>query len=349
MDWKTLIDRAKNHYQKGLPFVIYKKPNATIIQSFFQKKDTVYPCDYSENGFVFAPFSKEHPTFFLPQKESDYLEVTISKQTPISINSKTIIGNNKHAEDDHIHLVTKGIKAIEKQEFRKVVLSRKEEVTLADFDVFTYFQNLTSHYSSAFVYLWYHPKTGFWTGATPEQLVSATKDSFYTMALAGTQLYEQGKEAVWHSKELDEQQIVTDYIVSKLKAIVKDVKTSKVKTVRAGNLLHLQTDINGNLGATPFKKIVQQLHPTPAVCGFPAEKAQKFITENEPYNREYYTGFLGEIDLKNTSQLFVNLRCMKFHKNTASVYVGGGITASSDPQKEWEETVYKLGTIAGLF
>ncbi len=347
MDWKALIDKAKNYYQKELPFVIYKKPNATVIQSFFQKTDEIYSCNYLEEGFVFAPFSKEHQTFFLPRKESDYFEISLPKRTEISINNRTII-SNKNTENQHINLVEKGIKAIEQQEFKKVVLSRKEEITLTDFEVFVYFEKLVSHYASAFVYLWYHPKTGYWIGATPEQLVSATQESFYTMALAGTQLYEQGKKAVWQSKELEEQQIVTDYIVSKLKAITKEVKTSKVKTVRAGNLLHLQTDINGNLGTIPFKEIVQQLHPTPAVCGFPTEKAQKFIKENESYDREYYTGFLGEIDLQNTSQLFVNLRCMKFHENVASVYVGGGITTSSDPRKEWEETVHKLGTIAGL-
>ncbi len=348
MNWDLLINKAKKHYQKELPFVIYKKPNATAVQSFFQKTDVIYSCHYSEDGFVFAPFSKGHQAFFLPRKESDCFEIPLPKQIEISINNRTIT-SNKNAENQHINLVKQGIKAIEQQEFKKVVLSRKEEIFIDDFEVFEYFQKLVLHYASAFVYLWYHPKTGYWIGATPEQLVSATKESFYTMALAGTQLYEQGKKAVWQSKELEEQQIVTDYIVSKLKAIIKEVKTSKVKTVRAGNLLHLQTDVNGNLGTTPFKEIVQQLHPTPAVCGFPTEKAQKFIKENEPYNREYYTGYLGEINLKNTSQLFVNLRCMKFHENIASVYVGGGITASSDPRKEWEETVYKLGTIVGLF
>ncbi len=347
MNWNLLIDKTKKHCQKELPFVIYKKPNAIVVQSFFQKTSASYSCNYLEDGFVFAPFSKEHQTFFLPRKESDCFEIPLPKQTEISTNNRTVT-SNKNAENQHINLVEKGIKSIEQQEFQKVVLSRKEEILLADFDVFTYFQKLVSHYASAFVYVWYHPKTGYWIGATPEQLVSATKESFYTMALAGTQLYKEGEEAVWQSKELEEQQIVTDYIVSKLKAITKEVKTSKVKTVRAGNLLHLQTDINGNLGVTSFKEIVQQLHPTPAVCGFRTEKAQKFIKENESYDREYYTGFLGEIDLKNTSQLFVNLRCMKFYENTASVYVGGGITASSDPRKEWEETVHKLGTIVGL-
>ena len=91
--------------------------------------------------------------------------------------------------------------------------------------------------------------------------------------------------------------------------------------------------------------LVDLLHPTPAVCGLPKEAAKQFILENENYNRSYYTGFLGELNMglqnKNDSHLFVNLRCMEIEKNEAYIYVGGGITKESNPEEEWEETVAK--------
>ena len=74
----------------------------------------------------------------------------------------------------------------------------------------------------------------------------------------------------------------------------------------------------------------------------PKELAKEFILKNENYHREYYTGFLGEINDK-TIDLFVNLRCMKLDANQkqVSLYIGGGITKDSNATLEWEETVAK--------
>ena len=83
------------------------------------------------------------------------------------------------------------------------------------------------------------------------------------------------------------------------------------------------------------------LHPTPAVCGLPKEEAKQFILDNELYNRDFYTGFLGELNLKGQTNLYVNLRCMQLKDNRISIYVGGGITADSNAENEWEETVIK--------
>ena len=66
-----------------------------------------------------------------------------------------------------------------------------------------------------------------------------------------------------------------------------------------------------------------------------------FILENEQYDREFYTGFLGELNIKRQSNLYVNLRCMQVLGNEISVYVGGGITVDNIPEKEWKETEAK--------
>jgi len=92
------------------------------------------------------------------------------------------------------------------------------------------------------------------------------------------------------------------------------------------------------------------LHPTPAVCGLPKKITKDFILNNEGYNREYYSGFLGEINKdfvskENNTDLFVNLRCMQITDNKAFIYVGGGITKDSIPENEWKETVNKSMTI----
>ena len=78
--------------------------------------------------------------------------------------------------------------------------------------------------------------------------------------------------------------------------------------------------------------------------------AYDFILKNEAYDREYYTGFLGpmnEGENKETN-LYVNLRCLKFEGGEVSIFVGGGITSESIPEAEWEETQHKCQTMMAL-
>ena len=205
------------------------------------------------------------------------------------------------------------------------------------------------------VYVWYHPKIGLWMGATPEILLELKNSDFKTMSLAGTQRFEEGKEVVWESKELEEQEIVTQFIKHQLNEISTDLKIDATETFKAGSLLHLRTKVEGKLNPkSSLKKLIEGLHPTPAVCGFPRDTAKAFILKNENYNREFYTGFLGEINLgyedtnDKKSHLFVNLRCMQIDNNTASIYVGGGITKDSIAKKEWQETVNKTATMKAV-
>ena len=197
-------------------------------------------------------------------------------------------------------------------------------------------------YRSAFVYCFHHPKIGTWLGASPEQLLKANVDSFETMALAGTQKVAGGETVIWQQKEQEEQQFVTDYIVSKLKEASAEIQVSEAYSVKAGTLWHIKTDISGVFGQElNLKKAIQLLHPTPAVCGVPKAISKAFIVANENYNRSFYTGFLGELNRNFASDLFVNLRCMQIENNQAHLYMGCGITKDSDPEKEWKESVNK--------
>jgi isochorismate synthase len=257
-----------------------------------------------------------------------------------------VANNDLVAQTNFQDLVGKGIQAIQNKEFQKVVVSRKESVALEHFDLGTTFKKLVAQYRSAFVYCLYHPKIGTWLGASPEQLLKATANSFETMALAGTQKDTGTATVSWPQKEQEEQQFVTDYIVSKLKDSGAQIQVSDAYSVKAGSLWHIKTDISGDFGpALDLQKAIQLLHPTPAVCGVPKAVSKAFIVANENYNRSFYTGFLGELNRDFVSDLFVNLRCMQIENNQAYLYMGCGITKDSDPEKEWKESVNKSMTM----
>jgi isochorismate synthase len=163
--------------------------------------------------------------------------------------------------------------------------------------------------------------------------------------LAGTKKIGGHFEPDWTSKEITEQEYVTEAITDCLQKVTSIIKISRTVTHRAGPVAHLRTDITGILkkGKATLDTISETLHPTPAVCGTPQKFAKEFILEKEGYDREFYTGFVGPVNRKDSNSfLFVNLRCAKIEEGMASFYVGGGITSDSIPESEWVETQNKL-------
>ncbi len=342
----SLVDKMALHYQQNLPFVVYSKPNSDTVLGLFQQNDTLFEVhDFTEKGFVFASFDgSQH--YIIPENESEQWSEDWIANNEITPQNDFDAKEDVSAQINFQQLVEKGIQAIQNNEFQKVVLSRRETVSVAHFDLVATFQKLVQQYRSAFVYCFHHPKIGTWLGASPEQLLKANADSFETMALAGTQKDTGAAEVIWQQKEQEEQQFVTDYIVSKLKAVSAEIQVSEAYSVKAGSLWHIKTDISGEFGQElDLKKAIQLLHPTPAVCGVPKAISKAFIVANENYNRSFYTGFLGELNRNFASDLFVNLRCMQIENNEAHLYMGCGITKDSNPEKEWKESVNKSMTM----
>jgi len=364
--FSEFMKRVEGHLSKELPFVVYRKPNSKEIIGILQKDNKLHhTSDYSENGFVFAPFNADRPTILMPLDE--LIKTEYDDIEKIAKGVDDILEGNVKAMEFHLNLVQKGVQQIKKGKFDKVVLSRKLEVDCLESPL-KIFERLISTYNSAFCYFWYHPKIGIWLGATPEILLRVENNKMTTMSLAGTKAYVKNENPTWGQKEYDEQLMVTNYIANALKDQVSSFKVGGVESIRAGNLWHLRTKITAVVHKN-LSHVLKALHPTPAVCGMPLPSAQKFIQEHENYDREYYTGFLGELNLKQEiertpssrnqenksyraiktkTELFVNLRCMQIVGKKAIVYVGGGITKGSVPEKEWEETVAKSKTILNI-
>ncbi len=345
-----LFLKVKIHQGQNLPFVLFCKPDSDKVVGVFQKNDHIYFLEtFEEKGFAFAPFDADEVPY-IPLEYSDvYVETVHSKNYFFEPKAPepNIIGKDFFEE-----LVSKSVEAIENKQFAKVVVSRREEVKIPNFDIQSTMRKMIYQYPNAYKYCFSHPKIGTWIGATPEQFLKTNGNAIKTVALAGTQLATNARDVVWGVKEKTEQQLVTDFIVGSLQDLIKEVTLSSPYSVKAGNLWHIKTDISASMRSKKFlKKVILALHPTSAVCGLPKQAAKDFIRKNEGYDREYYSGYLGELNIDFVTfktlqtDLFVNLRCMKVAAHKAQLYVGCGITKDSLPEAEYLETVNKSMTM----
>ena len=236
--------------------------------------------------------------------------------------------------------------------FRKIVLARQaDETTLQPIDPVELFHCACQLYPRMFIALVYTPQSGTWLTATPEILLEGSGCDWRTIALAGTmrledgQLDGEGENTTWSTKNIEEQRVVATYIAQCLEQFANDFREEGPRTVRAANLVHLRSDFTFTLPSDDrIGDLLQQLHPTPAVCGLPKREAFQFIIRNEYSPRRYYSGFMGPLQIPST-HLYVSLRCMNIEGNIYHLYAGGGLLRDSTLEQEWQETEAKLETM----
>lgn len=339
-----LEERLGKSLESGSAFVVFRPPGAASLTCLWESgfdARTDLPGE-----FVFVPFDPDQPGLVFNKPRGFHVDCA-SLPDGEAFEPVTLYTTPKRKEA-YVRNFKNVLKAIQSGEVTKVVLSRAEALPVQR-DPWSLFLRLQQRYASACCYWWYHPDTGHWLGATPELLISAEGDEVEIMSLAGTALAESDNQVKWSEKELKEQHLVTQYIEDLLRQYGKRLRIMGPETIQAGNLYHLRTILKAKIDLG-LDGLIRHLHPTPAVCGYPTQSAYRVIAEQEGYDREYYTGYFGirSTDPTLRTQLYVNLRCLKWTADSVTIYAGGGITESSDPESEWQETVNKTRTMLDI-
>lgn len=359
-EWNQLWNEAQQH---DAAIALWRLPNSET-RSFLIDTQGGHVTDSLdlqsfEPGFMAAPFVGN--PYFL---KAEYLFVSEVPSVHVSVKEVFPSKAGSPKKENFLYWVNASIQEIKAGNFQKVVLSRTDEEALgADYSTLHFFESLCQVYPNAFVSAFYIPSLRqTWICATPEVLVSLNHEGiFKTISLAGTQPVSTNvgqvtipHEARWSQKEIEEQAFVSRYIIECFKKIrLREYIENGPKTIQAGNLLHLKTEYIVDTKALNFPQLpgimLSLLHPTSAVCGTPKEAAIDWIKQAETHDREFYSGYLGPVNLNDEIYLFVNLRTVKVRKETngysATYYAGCGITEDSDPEKEWEETEMKCQTL----
>ena len=195
---------------------------------------------------------------------------------------------------------------------------------------------------------------GILLGASPELVLSCTDSRIWTFPLAGTIARgsdptsdtRAARALLSSGKDLAEHAHVSRAVVEALGRHVEDIEMpSGPQLVATPVVWHLGTPIEGVLreGRSPLE-LLYDLHPTPAVCGWPSTPARDFITRCEGFDRGLFAGLIGWMDVNGDCEWALVLRAGVLHADRATMFAGAGIVAASDPTSELRETATKMMT-----
>lgn len=193
---------------------------------------------------------------------------------------------------------------------------------------------------------------GTFLGASPERLVEVAGRRFRTIALAGTAARADdpdddvllGASLQGSEKDREEHAVVVAMLRETLAPVATTMRIDDgPRVIRLPTVQHLATDITGALrDGVDILDLVDRLHPTPAVGGWPRIAALELLEEQERLDRGWYAGPIGWVDANGDGAFDVGIRSGVVAAHRVSLFAGCGIVADSEPDREWAESGLKL-------
>ena len=188
-------------------------------------------------------------------------------------------------------------------------------------------------------------------GATPELLFRRRQRALESEVIAGTRKRgstaaadeQLARELLSSDKDQREHDIVRKSIRQKLHKFVDQLSVDEqASLLRLARKQHLRSDVQGSLKSdVEDGMLLDRLHPTPAVGGYPTDNALPEIARIEPFNRGWYAAPIGWIG-SDDSEFAVAIRSGFLEGNTLSLFSGAGIVHGSEPAEEWQEVDNKI-------
>ncbi|PZP39056.1 MAG: aminodeoxychorismate synthase component I [Pseudopedobacter saltans] len=187
---------------------------------------------------------------------------------------------------------------------------------------------------------------------SPETFVTIKDKKIATFPMKGTidaSQLDADKTILDDPKEKTEQYIITDLMRNDLSIVAENVTVEKFRYLDRVETndkplyqvsSHIEGDIKKNFQDKPGT-IFSKLLPAGSICGAPKKKTVDIIQQVENHERGYYTGVWG---IFNGQQLdsCVIIRMIEKENNQLYFKSGGGITAASILEKEYQEMIDKI-------
>ncbi len=252
--------------------------------------------------------------------------------------------------------VEEALAAIGQGKLLKVVLARALELAAPHpVDPIRVLFHLRRGNSGARVFL-FEPTCGsVLLGAAPETLAACAHGVFHATAVAGSapagstpeETESLARSLLESQKDRREHSYAVDDIVERLRPLAEQLLIDPEPSVLAlPGIQHLESRIRARVRpGAHILDLLDALHPTPAVCGYPREAALEFLMRREVSRRGWYAGPVGWFDAHGNGMFLPALRSAISSGGRWRLFAGAGIVPGSEPSLEWRETTMKLGTV----
>lgn len=233
----------------------------------------------------------------------------------------------------------------------QIVLSRRLDCRLTA-DPFTVYRALRTINPSPYLFFLRLGTTTI-VGSSPEVLVRVEGDRVDLRPIAGThprgatEAEDREIEAALRAdpKERAEHVMLVDLgrnDVGRVSELGSVRVTEFLAVERYSHVMHLVSHVTGTRRAgTDALDVLQACFPAGTLTGAPKIRAMEIIDELEPTQRGPYGGAVGYVSYSGNLDSCITIRTVVCHGRRASIQVGAGIVADSDPKTEWLETVSK--------
>ena len=194
-------------------------------------------------------------------------------------------------------------------------------------------------------------------GASPELLAGLRGGAIRALGLAGSaprgstpeEDRALGEGLLRSAKDRIEHEIVVRALREGIAALGDGLQApNQPRLLRLHNIQHLATEVAARARpGVDALGLVQRLHPTPAVCGWPTASARAAIARHERFGRGWYAAPVGWIDGSGEGEFAVGLRSALIRGRRAWLFAGAGVTGDSDPPGELAEIELKLRPLTG--
>jgi len=249
--------------------------------------------------------------------------------------------------------VRRVLEAVRLGSLEKAVLARFLDVRFSrEVDVPRALGFLRSENPSAHVFL-FEPEAGHpFLGAAPELLAGLHSGRFSATAVAGSMArasdpIEDARRVErlrMSAKDQAEHRVTVEDMAEVLRPHLTQMEIGAEPAVLTlARIHHLETLIRGVADpSVDILRLVEALHPTPAVCGRPRSAALELIRSAEPFDRGWYAGPIGWFDARGNGEFAPALRSAVGAGREWRLHAGAGIVQGSEPDAEWEETAVKF-------
>ncbi|MBV9513921.1 MAG: aminodeoxychorismate synthase component I [Mycobacteriaceae bacterium] len=160
-------------------------------------------------------------------------------------------------------------------------------------------------------------------------------------------------ELLASAKDVAENIMIVDLVRNDLGrvATVGSVTTPELLAVRpAPGVWHLVSTVSAQVAAdVPMASLLNATFPPASVTGTPKTRARQLLSRWEPVSRGIFCGTIGLASPIAGTELNVAIRTVEIDaRGSAVLGVGGGITADSDADNEWDECMHKAAPIIGV-